>query len=479
VRNFQCGWLSGCFSGAVVQSQSILSSPSEAQKKFQLAQVVMSQPAFAAITAIAQSLGIPHLKEVVASLIAQDAKRFLINTLGTAVLYRQTTRCNTLSFTHINDALQSSDLEPLFGYSGSHNLTLICAGCVDALDLLVYEDRQIHLDSVSRLDLIYPLRIAVDCEWLSVVGIPVFEPIEEEDVNEQVFTEKSEIKGGPIQMVQRSRHEAEMVVPSSKHIFSYELQLYHHTSRTHLLSGDIKKREGMLYQLRREQCLETLFPYYLQFCFKLVRDTPTLFEKHYVAVAVCRALTQNEDLNWEIYLDKLISLAMTVLLSAKIGAKMPSEQFLIRDSAAELLRVIMDKAISHYPYIEPTVAGQLVHVLVDDQTAISQKYGALMGLIAFGLNALSEFALQALPLVIDQIAGIEVNRTRMADMRVRVYDAGVKAAGLCIHSDTYMMTATGRLSYSPKSASNYRAVMDTFGADLLPFYMDDSAMLTI
>jgi len=61
----------------------------------------------------------------------------------------------------------------------------------------------------------------------------------------------------------------------------------------------------------------------------------------------------------------------------------------------------------------------------------------------------------------------------------RLYDAMTDAAGLCVHCDTLLMTATGRVGYAPNSAPGYRVVADVLGANLLPFCIDDASFLSV
>jgi hypothetical protein len=424
-------------------------------------------------------MGIPHVSETIASKIAHDVECDILKILSNAMQIGLTSHSSRLGASHINAALESNFLEPLYGYPEGKSLNLLRVGTVDAVDLFIYEDRQLPVEANARLDLIYPIDLTYDFEWLFVVGRAPSRS-EEEDQMEQLFVEKVEPK---VAAVQRQRMDSEIVGSSSKHIFSYELQLYNHTSRKHLESGDLRKREAMLADLKREHCLETLFPYYNQFCFSIIRNYPNQCEKLYVAVAVSRALAQNEGLSVDIYLDKLISLAETMLLSAKVGAKTLPEGFLLRDYAADLLRVLMDKSVANYPNVEPVVVSELISVIRDPTTTVPQKYGALVGVIATGLSPVSGFLLKILPPLVADLGGeaeVQVRAlARNREMETRLYDAAVLAAGVCLHSDTYLMTATGRFSYSPRAMANYREVADAFGADLLPYFVGDAALLSI
>ena len=434
----------------------------------------MCQPAHATIASVAQSLGISHLKEAVVSQLANDARSEIFRILADALEISSTTRCSRLCASHINSALEGNRMEPLYGYSKAREL--VKAACVDALDLLVYADRQLPLESNRRFDPVYPLDHTFDCEWIAVAGVPVADPDEQEEYEPRM--EKIEARKGRYN-VQVQRMDGEIILSSSKHVSSGEMQLSYQTTLKYLQENDMVKRNKVLFELRRMTCLGILLPYYLQFCLKLINFEKNDFDKLYVALSTCRALAQNDDLNIEMYQNRFMGVTLSVLVSPKIAPRVLSDQFMLRAYAADLLRVIVDKTVVNYANVEPTVTNQLLSVLVR-RTTLAQKYGALAGLTALGVETISQFLQPLLPAVISDI--LETARAPTAggktfEMACRAYEAGVEAVGLCVHYDTYGMTAAGRICYSARSKQNYRHIADTFGSDMLPYYVDESALI--
>jgi hypothetical protein len=143
----------------------------------------MSEAVYATITAIAQSIGIPHVKEAIASKIGHAVQRDLLKIVADALQIVTTTHCQRLRPEHINLALEANFLDPLFGYSDNRAFSLVKVGTIDALDLLTYEDRQIPVDTNARLELVYPIDLSYDFEWTFVLGRPVHP--EEEDQTDQ------------------------------------------------------------------------------------------------------------------------------------------------------------------------------------------------------------------------------------------------------------------------------------------------------
>ena len=118
---------------------------------------------------------------------------------------------------------------------------------------------------------------------------------------------------------------------------------------------------------------------------------------------------------------------------------------------------------------------------------LGQRFGAITALHKFGLDTLSNFVLRVLPSVINDPTLLKLSHSKYPEQAARFYGATVNAVGYCIHSDSYKMTATGQdnlpnwfvLPLKPKTGTYYREIMDTFGADLLPYYIDESAFLSL
>lgn len=433
----------------------------------------------ATISTIAQSLGISHIKESIAYKLTQEINHDIMKIVSDSIQMMRTTKSKKLKAVHINLALESNHLEPLFGYHDTERYQLINAGCVDAMDLLTYQDQQISVESLQKYEnKPYPLDTNYDMFWLAVQGHHINrEEDQEPESYEQNYTEKSDAKQYMHQMIQRQHLESDFAM-SSKHFITYELKLYNQTSRQLLMSNERDEREKMLSHLKKEKCLETLVPYYINFSETEMMNVKS-YDKLYIAISVATALCQNDDISADIYKHQFIMIALTLLASSKILPSNLNEQYIIRDYAADLLKIIIDKNTINYPKMEPTLTKQLITIILDLKKTPSQKYGALAALQMFGLETISNFVLRILPTLMEDQSIIKAAHSKNSEQVTRLYDKAVATAGLCIHSDTYKTTSTGRIPLKPKSMTKYRQVMDTFGSDLLPYYIDESALLSI
>lgn len=437
----------------------------------------MSQVMFATITSIAQSLGIPHVKESIATKLSQDVQRQIVQILSESVQYTNVTKSKHLRPMHINLVLESHMLEPLFGYRDSSDVQLVKAGTIDALDLFVYDDRSVLLDQFARFELSpYPLETSFEFEWLSVVGHQRQNQSEELET----YTDMNENLPDFQTQQQKQRPDSDLITASSKHVFSYELQLLFQKSRDFLLSSDPKHREQMLSTLKKERCLETLLPYYIRFSEKILKDTPRDYSKLYISNSVIRALVQNEDLSIDIYLPQIMSFCLTLLLSDSVAPRQIPEMFLMKQLSSDILKILIERTLSNYPNVSPSVASQLISILLDKKKALSTKYGAVVGLIALGLNTISSYFLPILPTFIKDVREL-ANDTNYINNEIasRVYEISLEAFGLCLHHDTYKITSTGITPLLGRANPNYYAIIETFGGDIAQYYIDESYSLSI
>ncbi|KAH0791371.1 putative TBP-associated protein [Histomonas meleagridis] len=447
----------------------------------------MSQAIFPTISTIANSIGISHVKESIASKIYHQVKRDIIKILGDSIQMMQIHHCRTLKVSHINMALESNKLEPLFGYTDGKEINFENIGTIDALNLLVYMDYPVNIESFMRFELKpYPLDISYDLEWLAVMGQPLRsqealgtgQPSEAEtsDLGEkQLFVNFSNWQ---------NNLESDFTI-SSKHSFSYEFKLYYQTARKNLLSNDFHHREKMLQQLRKENCLETLIPYFIQFSQTIINDYPKDYEKLLLSVSIMKSLCKNEELSIDIYLQTLLTVALTFLVSPRIMSNDISRQLLIRSYACDLFKVLIDRSIANYPNVEPMTTSNLLTVIVGNNS-IPQKFGAASALLTLGLNTASNFLFPVIPNLLNELkeADSVEQSYKGKEAIVRTYDVLLKAIGNCVHADTIKMLAKGIEPLNPLSmpsidGENYLKLVDKFGLDLIPYCIDESSLLYI
>jgi hypothetical protein len=238
----------------------------------------------------------------------------------------------------------------------------------------------------------------------------------------------------------------------------------------------------MLRHLHSDDCLQALLPYCMRFAKTLIRDSPRMFGPLYVAVSVARALISNPTFRYlDAYLPDLLIISLTVLLSAPTLPKNAYEQVLLQDYAADTLPLLVDHAFRRmYANVQPQVTSQLVAILLTQRPQLTEKVGALIGLLHLGLETVANYVLPRLDAIVQEAialaADADVERHTSGN---QMYRQCLKCAGFALHADTFKMAALGFLPITAYSGAAYHQLAPVFGADLLPYVIDDAAMMCL
>lgn len=433
------------------------------------------------ISSIAESLGVT-LKEPVYTNLATDAQRHLIEVIGDSLQLMVLTKRATLSVSDLNTAIERKWQQPLFGFS-SRAPRVLSAGTVDAQDLLFYEDKQIQIAKSTEKVMFKPIPIATgfEMEWVAVAGRPVFKPEEDEveiqDTQPSADTPMSSAK---------QRFDNEIELASSKHVCSHELAVFYQTVKHNLDSDDQKNREEMLFRLQHFDALQTFVPYFVSSSVKMLREA-RVFRKLDVALSVVRALCANRHIKFlDVYSTEMLTIGLTLLLNSSVLPNELDTQLILQNSSADLLFQIVELAFKQsYATVQPRITSELTSVVLSELTkektgtgiGMIEKRGALIGLIRLGLSTVSSCVIPHLGCLLDEAE----QAIRNSDLEehtngMSLYYQELKAAGMCVHSDTYRMSAYGIYPMNVYS-EQYPKLREQFGADLLPYVVDESAFM--
>ncbi|OHT10894.1 putative TBP-associated protein [Tritrichomonas foetus] len=437
----------------------------------------MSQVINATISNIAESFGITHIKEPVYAKIANSTQREILKVLADSHQLMVTSKRTRLRVSDINTALEANGMEPVFGYSSGEAPGLLNAGNVNALDLYVYNDHQIPIDMFNRFEPApYPYDTSFDFEWITIAGKPLAPELADEQQEAEQISE--ELKVATNQPKQKIDQDLEFA--SSKHVFSYELQLFYKKLRERLLSDNSEEREKMFKNLHFATYIQTLLPYFLRFSLLLLRDYPNRYDMLYVSVSTIRALVSNRSLRFlNVYMPHFITVALSCLLSPQIGPKLWNELFILRTYSVDLLRCLLRHTFEQgYSTVQPRITAQFLGVLLRGTFGLTEKCGALQGLLAMSLETASKFVLPNIIPVIDEL-GSKNNEGDLneSQLRMHFYSLCASAFGRALHADTFRLKALGMVPIHGYSKDLYRDMMDTFGSDATHYVVDDSAFM--
>ena len=440
----------------------------------------MSEVLRATISTIAESLGITsHIKESVYANLAMRGQAEVLEIIGDALQLMAVTKRATLSVLDVNTAIERKWRQPLLGFS-SFAPKVLKAGTVNAQDLLFYEDKQIPADAFARAEM-KPLPIETDfeVEWLAVAGTPLYQP--EEDRNENEAMEQTVVSQV---MATKQKFQSELEIASSKHVCSHELAVFYQNVKKDLEGDDRRMREVMLDLLRRSDAIQTIVPYFVTNSLKMLKDTRVC--KKLVAVRAVKALCSNANIKFlDVYMAEMLTVGLTVLLNPGLLPMNLGEQLILQNAAADLVAELMDRSFRRsYAMVQPRITSELTSVLLYNDRkekggglGIVEKRGALIGLIRLGLPTVASSVIPHLDTLLKETEQVVAEEDlEKYTVGTSLYYQELKAAGLCVHLDTYKMSASGSFPISIAS-SRYSKMREQFGADLLPYVVDESSLM--
>jgi len=270
----------------------------------------------------------------------------------------------------------------------------------------------------------------------------------------------------------------DLELASSRHFCSHEVQVLYSTLKNGLLGDDPRLCEGTLAFLRSADYVQTLVPYFATQATMLVTDSRE-DRRLYIALSLLRALVVNTNLRFlDVYMVPFITVALSALLSPGVLPKAPFGQGVLQNYAADLLAEIANTVDARaYATVQPWVAAQLVAITAGP-AGVTEKVGAVAGLTRLGLETAAVGVLPHIQrLLRDARAAVAKGDTKKHALGVGLNGRALKAAGFCVHADTFQMAAFGFLPVNVYAGRHYDAFIGQFGADLLPFVVDDGSLL--
>lgn len=431
------------------------------------------------ISTIAESLGISRISDAVFTELANETQRRLFSVLDRSLQIMSTTKRTQLRTADINLALESLHSQPIFGYKNKE-IRLINAGSVNAVDILFYEDNQIRFDQKgTRVELApFPQEVRFEFEWMAVAGRSRAEPEEDESEDESPIVNPDSYMHNNTS-TGLHHPDGQVDLASSRHVCSHELHGGYNRIRKELFSDDISTRESMLKFLSNSSIIQTLIPYFLTQSTIITTHEARIYKRLYTAVSISYAFTGNSSLRFiDSYLREMITISLTLLMSSGVLPRNIWEQVTIQDHAATLLQRLVDRTYKRmYANVQPRITSQLTSVLCMKRIGPIEKIGALKGLTELGIETITYHVLPC----VDELAKETTKIMQESDperhsQAVQLHHQQLKAAGLCIHEDTYQC-GLGFLPALVNTAATYSKLSEHFGADLQPYVIDDSSFL--
>lgn len=304
----------------------------------------------------AQSKGILGIEDDALRILSQDIEYRLKEVCQEASKFMLASHRMKLSISDVNYALQSRNVEPLFGYDSQEALVFRGLPC----NIYYVPDEELDLEECLDRPLPkVPLRPYIQSHWLAIEGIQP--PIQQNPV----LIEKPTVK---LDSLATYQEELELK-QQHKHLLTKELSLYFDK----ILQTMESDPDVAISCLLNESGIQQLVPYFI-YHFKIEMKRNLSNEQSLATILRMYASLLN---NSYIFIDPYLHEILPPIFSC-IVAKPISDS--IRQEAARILKYIYDKFGTKYASLAPRIINYLRKIWLDDEKEGNAQYGALYAL---------------------------------------------------------------------------------------------------
>ncbi|KAJ2556606.1 histone H4-like TAF Taf6, SAGA complex subunit [Coemansia sp. RSA 1933] len=334
---------------------------------------------------IAESIGIPKLKDGITTAMAQDVEYRLHEIITEAMKFMRHSKRTKLTVADVNSALRVRNIEPMYGFETGRPIKFHKAA--SALEDIYYvEDEEIDLNTILEEPLpSVPLEVVYTAHWLAVEGV---QPrIQQNPIPLDADAEESGPAAKKIAKVHhKSQDGAVETIPLVKHVLSKELQLYFECITGSLQSTDPIVRSTALESISIDAGIHQLVTYFVQYVAATVKNNLHSLDTLRTTLAVARAIRRNPNLFVEPYMHQLIPSLLTCLVSKRLCEEYTEDHWSLRDNAAEQIADICRTYGHSYHTLQSRIARTLLRAFLDPTKPLTTHYGAIVGLTKLGAS---------------------------------------------------------------------------------------------
>ncbi|KAF9330744.1 hypothetical protein BG006_006321 [Podila minutissima] len=348
---------------------------------------------------IAESVGIPNLKDDVATSLAQDVEYRIHEIVQEAMKFMRHGKRTKLTVDDINNALRVRNVEPLYGFSSADptrfKRTTAGSTSTGQQELFFIEDEELDFETILSAPLPkVPLDVTYTAHWLAIEGVqpaivqnPTPSDAKSDLFNKRIKLDQSSqpvtpgIKSGAQPSTATGAAE---VQPLVKHVLSKELQMYYERITSAVLSQDEVLRATAISSLQNDPGLHQLLPYFVQLVAeKVTQNIRNMFVLE-AMMAMVRAILDNNNLFVEPYLHQLMPTVLTCVVGKRLGESPQEDHWALRSTATDIILSICTKYGSSYHTLQPRVTRTLLRAFLDPEKPLTTHYGAILGLTRLG-----------------------------------------------------------------------------------------------
>ncbi|KAI4292648.1 transcription initiation factor TFIID subunit 6 [Pancytospora philotis] len=305
------------------------------------------------LRSFAQSRGITKVEDDALRILSQDIEYRLKEVCQEASKFMLASRRTKLSISDVNYALQSRNVEPLFGYDSQETLVFRGLPC----NIYYVPDEEFDLEEYLDKPLPkIPLRPYIQSHWLAIEGVQP--PIQQNPV----LVEKPAVK---LDSLATYQEELELK-QQHKHLLTKELSMYFDK----ILQTMDADPEMAITCLLNESGIQQLVPYFIHH-FKIEMKRSLTNERALsIILRMYASLLDNTFIFIDPYLHELLSPIFSCVVARPVSDA-------VRRTAAGIVKHIYDKFSLKYATLAPRIINYLRKVWQDEEKDEGSQYGAL------------------------------------------------------------------------------------------------------
>lgn len=322
------------------------------------------------LRAYAQSRGIVNIDDDALRTLAQDLEYRLKEVCQEASKFMLASHRSKLTISDVNYALQSRNVEPLFGYDSQETLVFRGLPC----NIYYVPDEEIDLEEYLDRPLPnIPLKPYIQSHWLAIEGVQP--PIQQNPVL---------IEKPPVKMDSLAIYQEEMELKQqNKHLLTKELSMYFDKI---LQTMDLDP-EVAISCLSNESGIQQLVPYFIHH-FKIeMRKNSNNSSSLATVLKMYSSLLNNKF----IFIDPYLHEILPPLISCVIGNGVSDD---VRYIAADIVKSVYDAFGTKYVSIAPRIINYLRKIWLDDTKSEDSQHGALYCLSKLSPHVVEQHIIQ-------------------------------------------------------------------------------------
>ncbi|XP_032221662.2 TAF6-like RNA polymerase II p300/CBP-associated factor-associated factor 65 kDa subunit 6L isoform X2 [Nematostella vectensis] len=318
----------------------------------------------------------------------------------------------------LNRAMQLTNVEPVYGYGSGEDMpfrsTSTKEGDVFFVDEKEIGIRELALSTAVPTD---PGKVSVRAQWLCVEG-----------------TQLSSNNGQHGRLSKNSESDGQQ-----KTLSEAGLEYYEQITKAVLGESDVCRRMAFS-DLQSNPKISCIFPYFVSFIASGVKSCSHDLKQLSRLLGMVSALTDNSSLFLDPYVIQLVTAVMYCLLETLTVSLNPvNDHWRLRRDAACVLAFLSRKCSNPVNYLHQQLLMTLREVLTDESRPYCSHYGAVVGLMELGSEALEQFLLPHLSTYWHQLQQVlEDDSSSNGVLRgeaIHVYAALLQAAGCLLQAN--------------------------------------------